>query len=382
MAAVSQTPNLDRLGLQFQRETPDGNCWFYAVARQLYGDVSQAGRLRAELATYFDQVAADKARSEQFVFPNGMYDVNVAGQIRYANRNVPLLGLKKGEPILANNIYDELTQIVGFRPPAKGEKATPQEIAQAYADSLRRGMFAGDIESSLIQQIHGVVIRIYTRKGKDVVHTRTFDAIPNWAPRPDFYRQCFPPECINLLYNGINHYDSLVRDPARIKKSAKPAVAVDPDEEAADALGMSVSNYKRAIEAQKALNTKAASAPAPPPPSRPAAAARPPPPPPPPSRPAATSPPPASQLASFTRKKRAVLNAIKSYAGASSPAMKNIGSGLLSSLNANARRNLLRRAASSVGMPENALVSKFNTTAGGSRKKPLKKKRRNRTRKA
>ena len=115
MAAASQTPNLDRLGLKFQRETPDGNCWFYAVARQLYGDVSQAGRLRAELATYFDQVAADKARSEQFVFPNGMYDVNASGQIRYANSNNPLLNIKKGEPIPANNIYDELTEIVGFR---------------------------------------------------------------------------------------------------------------------------------------------------------------------------------------------------------------------------------------------------------------------------
>lgn len=225
------TPNLNRLGLTFQSETPDGNCWFYAVARQLYGDPSKAGVLRRELADYFDRVARDPKASERFVYPNGKYDVNASGAIRYANRNMPSLDLKKGDPIPAMSLYSELIQIQGFKPPAKGEAATEQEIVKAYANSLRSGMYAGDIESALIHRLYGVIVRIFTRRGADVIHTRSFDSIPDWAERPDFYRRCFPPECINLLYNGINHYDSLLLDPLASEAAS---------------FGMNVNTYRKA----------------------------------------------------------------------------------------------------------------------------------------
>jgi hypothetical protein len=134
---------------------------------------------------------------------------------------------------------------MGFRPPAKEEAASPQEVVKAYADSLRSGMYAGDIESTLLHQLHGVVVRIFTANGPDVIHTRSFDSIPNWAARPDFYRQCYPPDCINLLYNGYNHYDSLVkRKPAT---AAAPAPSeVDPNIAEAESLGMNLNNYKAA----------------------------------------------------------------------------------------------------------------------------------------
>lgn len=346
MSAYSQTPNLDRLGLVLQREIPDGNCWFYAVARQLYGDPSQHRRLRNELASHFDRIAKDRSSSERFVFPNGMIDVNAAGRPRYANRNMPLVKLKKGDPIPAPSIYYELTQIVGFRPPEKGDTSTPQEIVKAYADSLRGGMYAGDIESTLIHELYGVVVRTFIPRGNDVVHIRSFDSIPNYAPRPDFYRKCFPPECINLLYNGVNHYDSLVMAPTR-------KAAEDPNAANAAAFGMSVNNYKRAKKQAENFEKQKAVQKAPPPPSLP-------------SRPVVSA---VSQVASFTRKKRAVINAIKSYAGSGTPTLQTIGRNLLPTLNEPSRNTLLRKTAMSIGMSSNALVQKFKTTAGGTRKK-------------
>ena len=339
MTAKSQTPNLDCLGLLVQKENPDGNCWFYAVARQLYGDPSLHHKLRNELSDYFDNIAKDPIESEKFLYPNGRIDVNFSGNPRYANRNMPLLNLKKGDPIPALSIYFELTQIVGFNPPEKGEDSSPQEIAQAYANSLRNGMYAGDIESSLIHKLHRVVVRIFTTRGNDVIHTRTFDSIPNTAQRSNFYRKCLPPYCINLLYNGVNHYDSLV-----MRHTEK---------EEANAFGMNEQTYaKKKKNAENFEQQKSISIP--------------------------SSIPPKSMLASFTRKKRSVINAIKSYYSSANSRniLKNVGLSLQSTMTNSEKESYLRKVAKSLGMAdEEALIKKFKTTAGGLRRKTRKRNR-------
>lgn len=317
--------NLEKLGLQIQKETPDGNCWFYAVARQLYGDPSQFQELRNDFANHFDILAKSPEESERFLYPFGKYDTNAKGDIVYAIETIPELNLKEGDPIPALGLYEELLRIPGFRPPSSGS-TYPQEVVKAYANSLRRGMYAGDIESTLLHRLYGVTVRIFTRRGSDVVHTRTFNSIPNTAPRPDFYRRCFPPECINLLYNGTNHYDSLIRrtqpqtDPFT-KRGMNLNTYTSLKKEASN-IGMNVEEYLNQQSRMRSLerNTR-------------------------------------------RRKKNAVVAAVVQY-GNTAGVLNNVAQTNLHILNKQTRNSYLRSLSRRLGMANaNALRKKYNETA-------------------
>jgi hypothetical protein len=224
MARTLTGPHATAMGVDFARAPGDGSCFFHAIGRQV--GLSQQ-QVRNRFADYYDGIARDAARTEQFLYAGaGREQRNVAGRPIRQPANVPLLGVRAGN-VVQNPRVVELEGwhgIEGYEAPANEATATDREWVQSYANSLRRGMYGGNPEIELFSRLFpGVTLRVYTRDGNDVRHTRSE------GPRAGvggYYAECFPPECINILYNGGNHYDYLVRSDAAIAaRGAAPARA-------------------------------------------------------------------------------------------------------------------------------------------------------------